>query len=110
MEDTLAAGLMPGMRKAADIVVAKLLQHLTASKGPGRLDGQTTPEACKSSTCRQDDAGIPLDGCGLMPEQQQSKVGTCPSCSLLDPLCKGCNHLCTGMKRSSDAAVMVEAC
>ncbi|KAK9833714.1 hypothetical protein WJX74_003593 [Apatococcus lobatus] len=69
-----AAALMPGMRKAADIVMASLLQHLTGSRGPGRLNGGTTADDHDPSVSRPDDADITLDGCGLMPEQLISKV------------------------------------
>lgn len=70
---------MPGMRKAADIVVASLLRHLTGGKGPYRLDAEVVPQSHDRNPPNADDASIPLDGCGLMPEQQQSKVRACCS-------------------------------
>ena len=72
----LAAGLMPGMRKAADAAVASLLRHLTAKKGPNGLDLPIDPPRTDHDSFHWINADVPLDGCGLMPEQQRSKASS----------------------------------
>ena len=68
---------MPGMRKAADTAVAALLRHLTAKRGPDRLDAPDLPSGHAPAASSEDDRDIPLDGCGPMPEQLKSRVRSC---------------------------------